>query len=162
MPKESRSTTHHSHHPPTAHRLPLPTSARARHYHQLDRCHRRRRPKTIIHHRPTLTSDILLSTDLSAPTPHTHQLRCAFATPIPPDRLHSARRGRQRPPGTQGIGDIGQHDPDLALRAIRRDVIDYSPCDSRGASFSTTNPRPAGEHPSVRVKIAHIPAYPRD
>jgi len=62
------------HHPP-----PTRPHARARHYHQLDRCHRRR-PKTIIHHRPTLTSS-LSSEPLFTPHTHTHHLRCAFAAP---------------------------------------------------------------------------------
>lgn len=134
-------TTHHS-----TTRL---CHARARHYHQLDRCHRRRQ-KTIVHHRPTLTSS--LSVCLSRHSTLLPELANVAAPELlPPDRLHSsdsARRGRQRPPGTQGIGDTGQHDPDLALGAIRRDVIDYSPCDSGGAS-SSTHPQTAREHPSA-------------
>lgn len=72
VPFESRG-----HSPPEPLHHPT-TSARARHYHQLDRCHRRRQ-QTIIHHRPTLTS---IFSVVCSHSPHTHhQLRCAFAAP---------------------------------------------------------------------------------
>jgi hypothetical protein len=65
----------------TKHSIIRRPHARARHYHQLDRCHRRRQ-KTIIHHRPTLTSSLSVCRD----TPHSYchsppplRLRCSHA-----------------------------------------------------------------------------------
>lgn len=89
VPFESRE-----HSPPEPLHHPT-TNARARHYHQLDRCHRRRQ-QTIIHHRPTLT-DIFSVVALS-----THTLTTISAAPSllpPPDRPHLTTTGHTRDRG---------------------------------------------------------------